>query len=220
MALHLHLRRACPPHDGEEDPILNTATVSGQDLDGDPVTGDTHDTSVNVIHDAGTLTITKSADVAAVGHGGTITYTLRQLRPGRRRLAGPDHRGQRRPSARRGVRAYQDHRGRSRQRRDTTSTDGETWTYTCTYTVPAGHSDGEEDPITNTASVSGTDLDGDPVTVHSNNESVNVIHDAGTLDHHQGRRRRLGRPTAAPSPTPSTSTTPRDRRLAAADGRS
>ena len=27
-------------------------------------------------HDAGTLTITKDADVTSVAHGGTITYTL------------------------------------------------------------------------------------------------------------------------------------------------
>ena len=29
---------------------------------------------------------------------------------------------------------------------------GETWRYTCTYTVPATHTDAEEDPILNTAS--------------------------------------------------------------------
>ncbi len=40
---------------------------------------------------------------------------------------------------------------------------GETWRYTCAYTVPA-HADGEADPLVNTATVSGKDLDGDAVT--------------------------------------------------------
>ena len=62
---------------GEEDPILNTASVTGDDLDDDAVTPDSsNQVSVEITHDAGVLTITKSADVSSVAHGGTVTYTF------------------------------------------------------------------------------------------------------------------------------------------------
>ena len=79
---------------------------------------------------------------------------------------------------------------------------GETWRYTCTYTVPATHSDAEEDPILNTASVSGQDLDGDAVAGDTDGHSVNVTHTAGTLTSTRPDRPRP--PTARRSPTPWT----------------
>ena len=81
----LHVHRPAGHSNGEEDPILNTATADGDDVDDDALHQATSNTtSVDIAHDAGTLTITKSADVAAVGHGGTITYTFarRPTRPG------------------------------------------------------------------------------------------------------------------------------------------
>ncbi len=86
--------------------------------------------------------------------------------------------------------------------------DGETWTYTCSF-VTGGHADAETD-VTNTATANGTDFDGDALDEATSNEtSVTFEHDAGTLTIDQGRRRRLGGCTAAPSPTPSRSATTR-----------
>ena len=54
---------------------------------------------------------------------------------------------------------------------------GETWVYSCTFSVPASHSASEEDPILNTASVSGDDLDDDAVTPDSSSQvSVDITH--------------------------------------------
>jgi hypothetical protein len=58
--------------------------------------------------------------------------------------------------------------------------EGETWTYSCDYTVPA-HADGEEDPIVNTGSANGDDWDGDALTEAQDTHSTDVLHDAGTL---------------------------------------
>ena len=162
----------------EEDPILNTASVSGTDLDDESVSGDSSDeVSVNVIHDAGTLTIVKSADVTEVAHGGTVNYTFDVTY-----LPGADNS----PAKTVSVSDAQCDSAPVFQGGDTdgdTFLDGdETWTYTCSYAVAASHLNTEEDPILNTASVSGTDLDDESVSGDSSDEvSVNVIHDAGTL---------------------------------------
>ena len=51
--------------------------MTGDDLDDDAVTPDSsNQVSVEITHDAGVLTITKSADVSSVAHGGTVTYTF------------------------------------------------------------------------------------------------------------------------------------------------
>ena len=58
---------------------------------------------------------------------------------------------------------------------------GETWRYTCAYTV-AAHADGEADPLVNTATVSGKDFDGDAVTGDTDTASLDIVHTPGTLN--------------------------------------
>ena len=141
--------------------------------------------SVNITHDAGTLTIVKDADVLDVAHGGTVTYTFDVTY-----LAGTDGS----PAQNISVSDAAVHRVPCRRPDKSALVDSvtmtvtacwrpdETWRYTCSFLVPAGHSFGEEDPILNTASVSGEDLDGDPVTGDDSDQvSVNITHDAGTL---------------------------------------
>jgi uncharacterized repeat protein (TIGR01451 family) len=168
---------------GEEDPILNTATVSGQDLDGDAVTGDSSSqVSVDILHDAGTLTIVKTADRTTVNHGQTITYTFNvSYAPGAdgspaqnivvtdpqctSAIGGPNTSTTVDPD----------------NDADALLEANETWRYTCTFAVPATHSAGEEDPILNTATVTGQDLDGNAVTGDTSNEvSVDILH-GGTI---------------------------------------
>ena len=159
---------------GEEDPILNTASVSGDDLDDDAVTPDSSSqVSVDITHTAGTLTITKSADVASVAHGGTVTYTFNVTYiPGAdgspaQNILVSDPQCDSAP-----VRGA-DNAGDD----DALLEAGETWVYSCTFSVPASHSAGEEDPILNTASVSGDDLDDDAVTPDSSSQvSVDITH--------------------------------------------
>ena len=53
-----------PAHaDNEVNTIINTATLAGNDYDGVALTSDTDTVSLAIEHDAGTLTITKDADV-------------------------------------------------------------------------------------------------------------------------------------------------------------
>lgn len=68
-------RTIAATHDpGEADPVVNTAAVSGEDLDGDPVAGDDDTWSVDIVHTPGTLAIVKTADRTAVRHGEIVTY--------------------------------------------------------------------------------------------------------------------------------------------------
>ncbi|UCF08892.1 MAG: DUF11 domain-containing protein, partial [Thermoplasmata archaeon] len=63
------------PHDfGEADPIVNVATASGEDLDGDPVTPGSDDHSTDILHPA--IDITKTADKTYAYWGDTVTYTF------------------------------------------------------------------------------------------------------------------------------------------------
>jgi hypothetical protein len=179
--------------DGEEDPILNTASASGQDLDGDAVTGDTDGHSVNVTHTPGTLTVSKSADADGDGnfdessgedsfdvHGGSVTYRyLITYTPGtdgspaQAIAVSDDTCSPVNPTLSGGFNVGDlDSDGRL---------DGtETWTYTCAFTVPV-HSDTEADPLVNTVTVSGQDLDGEAVTGDDDTYSLDIEHDAGSL---------------------------------------
>ena len=56
----------------------------------------------------------------------------------------------------------------------------EVWTYECTTTI-AAHLDGEEDPVENTATATGTDLDGDAVTPGQHTHATDILHREGTL---------------------------------------
>ena len=161
---------------GEDDPFTNSATADGEDLDGEPLAQANDDLSVDIDHDAGTLSISKLADVSDVAHGGTVTYTFYlNYTPGGdgSPASNPDITDPRCNSA---PTYFGGDDG------DNLLETGETWVYTCTFLVPASHADGEEDPILNTASVTGLNLDGDQVTPDDSNEvSVNIIHDAGAL---------------------------------------
>ena len=185
---------AVPAHSDSEtnDPILNTASVTGDDLDGDAVTGDDSDqVSVNITHDAGTLTIVKDADVLDVAHGGTVTYTFDVTY-----LAGTDGS----PATNLDVSDDQCDLAPAPTLAggfnvgdsdlDGLLDQGETWEYTCSFAVPAGHLNGEEDPILNTASVSGDDLDGDAVTGDDSEPGQRQHHArCRHTDHRQERRR-------------------------------
>jgi hypothetical protein len=168
-----------PAHsDSEADPIANIVTVTGDDVNGDPATSDSDSASVDIEHDAGTLSIVKAANAPSVAHGGTITYTFDVSY-----AVGADGS----PAGNIVVTDAECNAGTlSGPTGDTNSNgllnDGETWRYTCSRTVSLAHAAGEEDPIANTATVNGTDFDGDALTTAvSNTVSVNVTHTAGTL---------------------------------------
>ena len=178
LRVHDHDRRGARA-DGEEDPLVNIASVSGEDLDGEEVIGDDSDTDlVNVIHDAGMLTIVKSAAVEEAAHGGTVTYSFDVTY-----MAGANG------SPAQNIVVTDAQPGLSPITFEGGDTDddgyldqGETWQYTATLAVDAEHDNAEEDPIENTATVSGEDLDGEAVIGDdSNTVLVDVIHDAGML---------------------------------------
>ena len=129
--------RSRSPHHtaGEEDPILNTASVTGDDLDDDAVTPDSsNQVSVEITHDAGVLTITKSADVCLGGpRRHRHLHLQRHLRAGGRRFPGPEHPRLRPPVRRRpcGVPTNSGDDG------DALLESGETWVFSCTFSVPA-----------------------------------------------------------------------------------
>jgi uncharacterized repeat protein (TIGR01451 family) len=159
--------------DNEEDPIINTVDVTGEDLDGDAVTPDSDTESVNILHRAGTLTIVKSANVTAAYHGDYVEYTFTIT------YSSPDG------SPAVNVVVDDDHFGVLSLDSGDTDNDGrldvtETWIYKHTIQIGA-HDDNEEDPIINTVDVTGEDLDGDAVTPDSDTETVNILHRAGTL---------------------------------------
>ena len=72
---------------------------------------------------------------------------------------------------------------------------GETWSYTCDYAVAASHANGEEDPILNTADVSGDDLDDEAVTGDTSDEV------RSTSPTPRARSRSSRAPTSPRSPT-------------------
>jgi hypothetical protein len=161
---------------GEEDPIVNTAVATGQDLDGEAVTSGTSNTvNVNILHTAGTLSITKNANRTSVPHGGVVNYSFNvTYTPGAdgspaQSIVVSDPQCNAAPTLSSGD-------TNSNSRLDT----GETWVFTCSFTAPAAHAADETDPIVNTATVSGQDLDGEAVTgATSNTVSVDLAH--GTI---------------------------------------
>jgi Ca2+-binding RTX toxin-like protein len=166
---------AVPPShsDGETNPIVNTATVAGEDVDGDPVAGATDWASTQILHDAGSLAIVKSVDIATVNHGDEVLYTFQvNYTPGAdgsaaQNVVVSD------PQCDVGTLS-----GPSGDDGDGLLEAGETWTFTCKFTVPIMHTSGEEDPIVNVASVAGTDLDGDLLaSALSNPVSIDLLHE-------------------------------------------
>jgi len=163
-----------PAHGGdEENPLVNIATVSGHDLDGDTVTGDNdqHQTFIN--HPERALSVTKSGP-ATISHGQQITYlytvtytsttgvpienvviTDDNCSP----VTGPD------PAGDTNVNGYLDV--------------DESWHYSCQFTVP-DHADGEDTVITNTVTVSGQDLDGHQATPAQDQHTAEIVHETDT----------------------------------------
>jgi uncharacterized repeat protein (TIGR01451 family) len=126
-------------------PLVNTATISGTDLEGNPVT-DNATASVDLTYTA-SLQLTKTADPTSATVGDTITYTytitntnnvtINELTLEDNPLGSIDLGGQ------------------------TSIAAGKNITATATYTVVEADLPG---PIENTATVSGTDPDGNPVS--------------------------------------------------------
>ena len=54
-------------------------------------------------------------------------------------------------------------------------TSSEVWRYTCSYTLPAEHSDDEVNPIVNTATATGEDIHGNPVSDTDTHETL-ILH--------------------------------------------
>ena len=157
-------------------------SVDGDDLDGDAVTGDSDTITVDVLHDAGTLSIVKTSDKAAYAHGETITYTYTVTY-----VPGTDGS----PAQNIAVSDTDEYGSLtiSALVSGDTDSDGyldgtETWVYNATRVLDATHANDDHldiDGLTNTASVDGDDLDGDAVTGDSDTLTVDVLHDAGAL---------------------------------------
>jgi streptogramin lyase len=164
-------RRAIPAHiDGEANPITGTVTATARDDNGQALTPAGDRTAVTLLHHEGTLSMIKSGPASAM-HGQTITYTyaisytspddspadIDQVNDDRcLPIMGPDPAG--------------DVNGN-----DFLDTD-ETWLYTCQYIIP-DHREGEPNPLSNTGSVTGNDLDGDAVTPGQDYHEVQIEHD-------------------------------------------
>ena len=134
----------------DPDPLVNTGTVTGTDTDGDPVTAtDTH--STNVLF-APTVEVVKSGPATATV-GDTVIYTF-SVTHGTTSDGSPIS----------AVSVTDDIAGAATYTGgddgDGLLADGETWTFEATYTVLPT----DPDPLINTATASGTDPDGDPVT--------------------------------------------------------
>jgi streptogramin lyase len=158
-----------PPHtDGETNPLVDSATASGLDANGLALAPDQQSASVAIWHRAGTLTVVKSGPATAY-HGQTIafdyevTYASEDNAPAQNVQVGDDKCD---PVA--FVAGDADADGRLDV--------GESWTYACQYAVPE-HTDGEEDPIVNTATVTAQDMDGDAVVPDSDQHATDIWHE-------------------------------------------
>ncbi|UCF08400.1 MAG: DUF11 domain-containing protein, partial [Thermoplasmata archaeon] len=156
---------------GDDDPLVNTVTAYGTDSFGTEVM-DEDSWSVDILHYAGTLTVVKTGPATAY-HGDSVTYTIEVT------YSSPDN------SPAQNVVVVDDHYGTATYISGDTDGDGlldvtETWTYEVSGTIDA-HDDAEEDPIVNTATATGEDLDGDAVTPGSDDHSTDILHEAGTL---------------------------------------
>jgi len=159
--------------DGEEDPIVNTATVTGEDLDGDPVIQGQDSWTTDILHREGSLAVEKTGPYTAY-HGDGVTYMIHVT------YSSPDS------SPAVGVSVLDDHYGLATYVSGDLDGDNEldvteTWVYTVSGNIAALHGDGEEDPITNTATATGQDLDGDPVIQGQDSWTTDILHREGTL---------------------------------------
>ena len=147
---------------GDPSSLVNTATVTGVDLNGD-TTSDTDSHTTSIEHQPA-LSVTKSGPaIAAVGD--TVTYTFAVTHD-----AASDG------SDITTITVSDDIAGAATFVSDDGDGDsvlelGETWTYEATYTIQPS----DPDPLVNTATAIGTDPDGDTVT-DSDTHSTNVLY--------------------------------------------
>ncbi|MDJ0497714.1 MAG: proprotein convertase P-domain-containing protein, partial [Acidimicrobiia bacterium] len=145
------------------DPLINVATASGTDLNGDPTPDVSDDHSVDVEF-APALQVTKVGAPAPANVGDTITYTYTVTH-----AAGSDLS----PVGSVGV---VDSRGLALTGPAGDSNgngllDGsETWVYTASETVTVA----TPDPLTNDATVTGADRDGDSIPPATDSESIDI----------------------------------------------
>jgi uncharacterized repeat protein (TIGR01451 family) len=134
----------------EEDSSLleNTATASGSDALGNVVSVEAS-ASVTILRPE--IDLAKTADVDEVEEGDTITYTYTVTNPGNVPLSGITINDDLTGGA-----TYQSGDSNGNGKLDV----GESWVFTATYTV----SDTDNSPITNLATVSGSDSKGKVVT--------------------------------------------------------
>lgn len=153
---HFSCEYTIPPHtDDEVDPIVNTATLTGKQADGQPAIADEGSGVVDLVHHEGTLSLslTPSATMVLPGQILTYTYDLQYASddgaPAQNLsitddvcapVIGPDPGG------------------------DTNGNNyldlGETWTFSCYYAVPDPVAEGTGS-IVNVATAEGEDMDGD-----------------------------------------------------------
>jgi uncharacterized repeat protein (TIGR01451 family)/uncharacterized repeat protein (TIGR02543 family) len=146
----------------DPDPLLNTGTVTGKDLDNSDVIANSNIHSLDVEYGPA-LTITKDGlSIARIGDMVVYTFTVSH-----------DVTSDGSPVSNVGV--VDTVAGTAALFSGDTDTDGEldageTWVYTATYTIQPG----DPDPLVNTGTVSGTDSDGDDVTADSNTHSITL----------------------------------------------
>lgn len=133
----------------------------------------------------GTLGVDKLADVATVGHGGTVQYSYNVTFTPSGVPADPT------AASGASISVIDNVCGAATSNTsggfnvgDTNPQNGnlnsgETWSYRCTFVVPA-HAAGETDPIVNSATVTGNDTNGGPAASGMDTASVNILH-GGTI---------------------------------------
>jgi hypothetical protein len=156
--------------DEEENPIVNVATAHAFDQAGNEVTDtDTHSTTI--IHPA--IVVEKTGAEFAYA-GDTVTYTFAVTNPGDSPLHGVTVSDDRcapvsGPTEKSGGDA------------DDLLEQGETWMFTCAKQVPAGHAIGDENPIRNVATATGTD-ELDKTVTDTDDHEVRVLHPAVDIE--------------------------------------
>jgi len=167
----------------DSDPLVNTATASGQPTDdqGNPLPGvdpveDTDTASVDLIGPA--IAVAKEANVSSAQVGDTVTYTYNVTNPGDTPLGSVSVSDDKCAPVN-GPAAGGDANGNGLLDPD------ETWVYSCDYVVQASDSD----PLVNTATASGqpTDDQGNPLpgvdpVEDTDTASVDIVHPAIHLE--------------------------------------
>jgi len=135
-------------------PLVNTATISGTDPDGNPIT-DNVTASVELAY-APSIQVTKTANPTSASPGENITYTYTITNNGNITIDNL---------------SLQDNKLGAISLSDITLAPGENITATATYTVTISDLPG---PIINTATVMGTDPTGESISLTSDPASVSL----------------------------------------------